>query len=87
MHRAERRDDLTLQLAVRLYQSDSDVARPPVTFKLFFIGDQLPPQYRLATIKEVQDHQEALLRAMPGREIANLADGSVDGAALGGCTR
>jgi hypothetical protein len=83
----EIRDDLTSQLAMSLYQFDSDVARPPVTFKLFCIGDQLPPQYRLATIKEVQDHQEALLRAMPGSEIANLADGSVDGAALGGCTR
>ena len=81
------RDDLTSQLAMRLYQFDSDVARPPVTFKLFRIGDQLPPQYRLATIKEVEDHQEAVLRAMPGCEIANLADGSVEGAALGGSTR
>lgn len=87
MHRVERGADATAQLAMRLYEVDSDVAGPPVTFKLFCIGNQLPPQYRLATVKEVQDHQEALVRAMPGCEIANLADGSVDGAALGGCTR
>ena len=58
-----------------------------MTFTLFPLDDELPPHYRLATIQEVRDNREALLRAMPGWQIANLADGSVDGAYYGGFTR
>jgi hypothetical protein len=58
-----------------------------MTFTLFPIDEQLPPGYRLVTVREVQDHREALNKAMPGWEIANLADGSVDGESYGGHTR
>ena len=61
-------------------------ADPGMTFTLFSI-DQLPPGYRLVIVREVHNHREALRRAMPGWEIANLADGSVDGMHYGGHTR
>jgi hypothetical protein len=59
----------------------------PLSFKLFNVGDQLLYQYRLATVEEVEANREALLEAMPTWEIANLADGSVEGASYGGRTR
>jgi len=31
---------------------------------LFGIGDELPPHYHLATVKEVDDHPEALMKVM-----------------------
>jgi len=62
-------------------------ADPGVTFKLFNINEQLPLSYRLATVQEVCCHRHALFEAMPNWEIANLADGSVDGARYGGQTR
>ena len=58
-----------------------------MTFTLFPIDEQLPPGYRLVTVREVHNHREALNKAMPGWEIANLADGSVDGMHYGGRTR
>ena len=58
-----------------------------MTFTLFPIDEELPPGYRLVTVREVQDHREALNKAMPRWEIANLADGSVDGQSYGGHTR
>ncbi|CAK9255054.1 unnamed protein product [Sphagnum jensenii] len=60
---------------------------PGLTFKLFNINEQLPLNYRLATVQEVCSHRHALFEAMPNWEIANLADGSVDGARYGGQTR
>jgi hypothetical protein len=56
-----------------------------ITFKLFHIDETLPAHYRLATINEVESHIYAL--AMPGREIADLANGTAYGAALGGRVR
>ncbi|KAG0562775.1 hypothetical protein KC19_9G170400 [Ceratodon purpureus] len=61
--------------------------RPNMDFILFPIGDPLPSGYRLVTVQEVHDHREAWERAMPGWEIANLADGSVDGLSHGGHIR
>jgi hypothetical protein len=55
-------------------------ADPGVTFKLFNINEQLPLNYRLATAQEVCYHRHAYFEAMPNWEIANLADGSVEGA-------
>jgi len=46
---------------------------------LLGIGDELPPQYHLATVQEVEEYPIALAKVMPGWEIANLANGSVDG--------
>lgn len=74
-------------LAVRLYHFASNVVQPPVPFKLFPIGEQLSPHYRLATIQDVHDHRNACLREMPLAESANLEDGSVYGARFGGQTR
>jgi hypothetical protein len=54
---------------------------------LFGINEQLPLNYRLATVQEVKNHRDALFEAMPSWEIANLADGSVDGARYGGSIR
>lgn len=82
----ERSDDVRHLLAMRLYHFVSNVVQPPVTFNLFPIGEQLSPHYRLATIQDVHDHRGAWLRAMPSWEIANLDDGAVDGAWLGGQT-
>jgi hypothetical protein len=62
------RDDIDHQL----------VAGPVMCFKLFQISDQLPQHYRLATLQDVIEHLEDVLKALPGREIANLADGSLD---------
>jgi hypothetical protein len=58
-----------------------------ITFKLFHIDETLPAHYRLATINEVESHIYALIPAMPGREIADLANGTAYGAALGGRVR
>lgn len=80
-------DDVRQLLAMRLYHFVSNVVQPPVTFKLFPIGEQLSPHYRLATIQDVHDHRNACLRAMPLWESANLEDGSVYGARFGGETR
>lgn len=44
-----------------------------MTFKLLRVGEDLPPQYRLATGREICDHREALLTTMPGLESTNLA--------------
>ncbi len=60
---------------------------PDMTFTLFGINDQLPLNYRLATVQEVKNHRDALFEAMPNWERANLADGSGDGARYGGQTR
>jgi hypothetical protein len=60
---------------------------PGLTFKLFNINEQLPLNYHLATVQEVCYHRHALFEAMPNWEIANLADGSVDGACYVGQTR
>jgi hypothetical protein len=60
---------------------------PDMTFTLFGINEQLPLNYRLATVQEVQNHRDALFEAMPSWEIANLADGSVQGALYGGSVR
>jgi hypothetical protein len=62
-------------------------ADPGLTFKLFNINEQLPLNYRLATVQEVCYHRHALFKAMPNWEIANLVDGSVDGAGYGGQAR
>jgi len=62
-------------------------ADPGMTFKLFNINEQLPLNYRLATVQEVCYHRHALFEAMPNWEIANLADGSVGGAHYGGQAR
>lgn len=43
-----------------------------MTFKLLRIGEGLPPQYRLATGREICDHREALLTTMPGLASTNL---------------
>lgn len=79
----EWKEGASLQLAMDLYP----LVKSPLKFKLFHIAKQLPPQYRLATVQDVHDHRDALLRAMTSWEIANLADGSVDGASYGGHTR
>lgn len=79
----EWKKDVNLQLAMQLYP----LVKSPLKFKLFGKRYQLPPQYRLATVQEVHDHRRALLEAMPSWEIANLADGSVDGASYGGHIR
>lgn len=79
----EWKKDVDLQLAMQLYP----LVESPLKFKLFGIGHRLPPEYQLATVQEVQDHRRALLEAMPSWEIANLADGSVDGAGYGGHIR
>lgn len=79
----EWKEDVNLQLAMDLYP----LVRSPLKFKLFHIATQLPPHYRPATVQDVHDHRGAMLRAMPRWEIANLADGSVDGASYGGHTR
>lgn len=55
-----------------------------ISFKLFNISEELPQNYRLATVQEVENHRLELLKAMPSWEIANLADGSVDGTLYGG---
>jgi len=55
--------------------------------RLFGIGDELPPQYHLATVQEVNDYPRALRKVMHGWEIANLANGSVDGYSSGTNTR
>lgn len=81
--RMEWKKDVSLQLAMELYP----LVKSPVKLKLFGIGVRLPQQYRLATVQDVHDHRQALLKAMPSWEIANLADGSVDGASYGGHIR
>jgi len=57
--------------------------------RLFDIGDELPPQYHLATVQEFNDHQIAFRKTLPypRSEIANLADGSVAEHPLGMKTR
>ena len=47
-------------------------------FKLFQISNQLPQHYRMATLQDVIEHLEDVLKALPGRGIANLVDGSLD---------
>lgn len=79
----EWKKDVNLQLAMELYP----LVKSPLKFKLFDIHDKLPLQYRLATVQDVHDHRRALLEAMPNWEIANLANGSVDGAHYGGHIR
>lgn len=59
----------------------------PVSFKLFNVSDPLPYQYRLATVREAENNKKPLFEAMPEWEIANLADGSVDGELYGGRTK
>jgi hypothetical protein len=55
------------------------------TFQLLGIHEPMDDgKYRLATMQDVKDHRDALLVTMPKWEIANLADGSVDGALYGG---
>lgn len=83
----ERGDHIRQLLAMRLYHFVSNVVQPPVTFKLFPIGEQLSPHYRLATIQDVHDHRNACLREMPFEEMANLEDGCVYGARFQGQTR
>lgn len=46
--------------------------------------EALPMGYHLATLQDVEKNREALLAAMPGWEIACLADGWVDGTCYGG---
>lgn len=46
--------------------------------------EPLPMGYCLATLQDVHNNREALLTAMPGWEIACLADGWVDGGCYGG---
>lgn len=56
-------------------------------FQLFNVNEELPPEFRLATVLDVETNRKALLEAMPSWEIANLADGSVDGQYYGGKIR
>jgi hypothetical protein len=58
-----------------------------VSFRLLNINDPLPEEYRLATTQEAECNKQALFQAMPEWEIANLANGSVDGASYGGQVR
>ncbi len=46
--------------------------------RLFDIGDELTPNYHLATVQKVNEYPIALIKAMPRKEIVDLADGSVD---------
>lgn len=55
-----------------------------VSFKLLSFDEPLPSKCRLATVQEVTDNQDALFKAMPRWEIANLADGSVSGRSYNG---
>jgi len=73
------RNDVGHKLAIK--------TEPDMTFTLFSINEQLPLNYRLATVQEVQNHRDALFEAMPSWEIANLADGSVQRARYGGSVR
>lgn len=57
-----------------------------LSFLLILEGARLPSRYRLATVQEVKANQKAVFQAMPGWEIANLADGSVNGKFYGGRT-
>jgi hypothetical protein len=59
----------------------------PDTFTLFGINELLPLSYRLGPVQEVKNNRDALFEAMPSWEIANLADGSVQGARYGGSVR
>lgn len=76
--RSSIRDDVSHQLAVLC---------GPLKFQLFNLDDDLPSDCRLATVGEVEAFKSEVLEAMPGWEIANLADGSVDGASYGGKTK
>jgi len=58
-----------------------------VQFLLLGVNSPIPSGYRLATRQDVENHKQALFQAMPGGEIANLANGSVAGASYGGQVR
>ena len=73
------RNDVGHKLAVNVNSGD-------IAFELY-IKEKLPLNHRLATVQEVKNHRHALLKAMPGWEIANLADGSLEGALYGGFVR
>lgn len=55
------------------------IIRRQCGFRLFNMKDRLPPRYRLATVEEVREFSMEAMKAMPGWEIVNLADGSIDG--------
>jgi len=54
---------------------------------LLSIGDELPPKYHLATVQEVDEYPFAAAKTMRKWEIANLANGSVNGYSFGMITR
>jgi len=46
-------------------------------------GNELPLEFHLATIQEANDYPIPLMKAMSRWEIANLANGSLDGHSYG----
>lgn len=56
-------------------------------FQSFNVNEELPPEFRLANVLDVETNRKALLEAMPTWEIAKLADGSVDGRRYRGIIR
>ena len=51
------------------------------------VWEGFPDSYRLATSQEAKSNETALYEALPGWEIAYLADGSVGGALYGTFTK
>ncbi len=51
------------------------------------VWESFPVKYRLATSQEAKSNKTALYEAMPGWEIAYVADGSVGGALYGTFTK
>ncbi len=51
------------------------------------VWESFPVYYRLSTSQEAKSNETALYEAMPGWEIAYLADGSVGGALYGTFTK